>query len=501
MKNEFLKWDDDHFITENSYLLKGQVADTLFKATYGVYQPVVNATFLLEYKAFGLNAVAFHTTNIVLHVLNCLLVFWLILLIGENIPVALVTALLFGLHPLRVESVAWVSERKDVLYSFFFLLTLISYYFYLRRYSVARYSGTFVLFILSMGSKVFAAPLPVVLLAMDYLLGRKWDRRMFLEKIPFFLLAVGGLALAVRAQEGGFLAGEHGQRVVFQFFEPFYGLGLYLLKTLAPVNLSVVYPYPPRDTMFYVMSAVSILLFCLIAAAAISSMKYTKKFIFGFLFAILMVLPVLQILPFLDAIIAERYTYIPAVGVSFVTAVGFFYFHRRLSERDRLLGMAQIAALTLVLFTLAFLTFQRTLVWKDTVTVLSNAISQYPGAYALHNNRGIAYLDRGDLDHAFSDFDMEIKINPYSLPAYNNRGVVYKAKGDFESAIEDFTTVIDHDPTRKQSYEHRAECYFARHEYANASEDVRQAQLLGGTFRPEFIAELQKALAEQKQAV
>ena len=218
VKGEFIQWDDDHFVTGNVYLQKGPAADFLFKVSYGAFQPVVNATFLLEYKAFGLNAAVFHTTNIVLHVLNCLLVFWLILLIGENIPVALVTALLFGLHPLRVESVAWVSERKDVLYGFFFLLTLISYCFYLRKYSVKWYLGAIALFALAMGSKVFAAPLPVVLFAMDYLLGRKWDRRMFLEKIPFFLLAVGGLALAVRAQEGGFLAGEHGQRVVFQFF-------------------------------------------------------------------------------------------------------------------------------------------------------------------------------------------------------------------------------------------------------------------------------------------
>ena len=174
LKNDFTNWDDNLYVTENSTIRSLSPTNlkkisTAFFVTH--YQPVTMFSYLLEYHFFKLNPFNYHLTNLILHLLNCLLVFWVIYLLSASIPVACLTALLFGIHPLQVESVAWISERKNLLYVFFFLGAMISYLYYLGKGKKLKYFLLCLgLFILALLSKSLAFTFPLVLLLLDYFL-------------------------------------------------------------------------------------------------------------------------------------------------------------------------------------------------------------------------------------------------------------------------------------------------------------------------------------------
>jgi hypothetical protein len=257
VRNEFLNWDDDFYVTENIHISRISLANIktlLTTSIQGTYQPVVNISYLLEHHFFDLNASFYHATNILLHLLNCIFVFWLILLLDGNVLVSLMAALLFGLHPLRVESVVWISERKDVLYSFFFLWALVDYCRYIKGNSIKYYFSSLFLFLLSLGSKSMAVTLPLVFFAVDYLLERRFNKKVILEKVPFFVLAFLFGLITIFTQ-GKALGLGHGKPFIIssRIAAPFYGIVMYFYKTVFPVNLSLIYPYPPQNAGFYLV--------------------------------------------------------------------------------------------------------------------------------------------------------------------------------------------------------------------------------------------------------
>ena len=188
LKNDFLNWDDPQYVTENKMIteLSWRNIETIFDSIYmGHYHPLTLLSYALEYRFFKLNPFAYHLTNLILHLINGLLVFWLIWMLKGGVLTSLVVSLLFGIHPLHVESVAWISERKDLLCSFFFLGSLVVYLTYLKTRRRRFYFLSLFLFLLSLLSKSMAVTLPLVLVLCDYLLDRKFDRKCLIEKIPF----------------------------------------------------------------------------------------------------------------------------------------------------------------------------------------------------------------------------------------------------------------------------------------------------------------------------
>ena len=192
LKNDFINWDNQQYTTKNKTIteLSWRNIETIFDRTYmGHYHPLTLLSYSLEYRFFKLNPFAYHLTNLILHLLNGLLVFWLILMLKGGVLTSLVVSLLFGIHPLHVESVAWIFERKDLLYSFFFLGSLIVYLAYLKTRGVRYYALSLFLFLLSLFLKSMAVTLPFVLVLCDTLLHRKIDRKCLIEKIPFLVTA------------------------------------------------------------------------------------------------------------------------------------------------------------------------------------------------------------------------------------------------------------------------------------------------------------------------
>jgi len=403
----FVNFDDDRYVYRNPMIkdVSWRGIATLFSSIdyAAIYCPLVFLSYAIEYHFFDLNAYAYHITNLILHLCNCLLVFWFIFSLSRNRFTALMVALLFGVHPLRVESVAWITERKDVLYAFFFLAALICYCYYLARASAIRYLGLVLFFLLSLLSKPAALVLPLVLLLCDYLRGERIDRKNLLTKLPLFIIAVAFLTL------GLFTAKDYARKgpaftVCGQLFIPPYALLFYLYKSIVPVRLSCLYPFPvTHGGLLPATFLVSPLILILLSALIVFSARYTRKIVFGSFFFLITALPALQFFPTGTAIVADRFTYIPSIGLSFLLAELIAWLYRR--ETTRVAQLAP-AALAVLIVALSVLTWSRCRVWNSNIALWDDAVRKYPDGYIplAYFNRGIVYTDLGVHDKAVSDF-------------------------------------------------------------------------------------------------
>ena len=301
LDNGFVNWDDNEYVTEN-YAIRSfswNTLKTIFTSFYlGTYCPLVILSYTLEYALFGLAPFGYHLTNLLLHIGNTLLVFALVLRLSTHPPSALVAALLFGVHPLHVESVAWVTERKDVLSTLFFLGALLCYLRYQEDKQAHLYALSIVAFVLSLFSKPMGVTLPLILLLCDYLCARGWTYRTLVEKVPFVMVSALFSVIMVLAQHssGGINAARF-SALVDNVLVACWGLVFYLSKTLAPVGLSAYYPYPPEISFHLLAFFLPPILLLALTAGVWISRRYTRTVVFGSLFFFVTLLPVLKIIP------------------------------------------------------------------------------------------------------------------------------------------------------------------------------------------------------------
>ncbi len=364
--------------------------------------------------------------------MNCLLVFGLIVLIGGRPSIAFVTALLFGVHPLRVESVAWVSELKDLLYGFFFLWSLIAYLLYLRKKRNGFYWFALFLFFLSLLPKPQGIFLPLVLLLFDYFTGRKFDRKALLEKIPFLLISTIFVIIAVAGKASvGYFSGERVSVGIPPILNGTYGLACYLVKLFIPAKLSSLYPYQEMTgaavRKLYICAP---LIVVTLAVVVIYSARYGKKLVFAGLFFLINLLLVLQFFYTGPAITADRYTYIPSIGIFYIVGCGLFRLSR--VRHGRYLVPAALLIIT-VLF--SALTRQRCLVWKDSLTLWNDVLKKYPGTAITHGNLGRALAERGKLDEAIVHYRQAIRLRPDYAKVHYNLGLALDEQGKLEETI------------------------------------------------------------------
>jgi len=515
LNNGFPNWDDGAYLTENAAVreLSWQSIKTMFTSFYvACYLPLTILSYALEYHFFSLDPFAYHAFSLILHLGNCLLVFWFIFMLRANVTAAFITALLFGIHPLHVESVAWVSERKDVLCTLFFLAALISYQYYHRKAkSPALYSLALALFMCALLSKAMAITLPCVLLLCDYFNQRAWNRKLLWEKVPFFLLAAIFAAVALYAQHS--LGGVRNQPSV-SLLETMaiagYGLVFYLAKILVPLNLSCLYPYPNMAQGLPVSFYAAAMLALVLLAAVAYAVRYARTISFGALFFLITIAPVLQLVPIGQAMAADRYTYIPAIGLLYLAAEGFARLWgsggEAAQKRNRLLLPAAIFTCAM----LCVLTWQRCLVWKDGVTLWNDVIRNYPLDPVAYHNRALAFKDAGDYERAIADFTTALSINPQFIDAYNNRGLAYKNKKEFKKALADFDTALSLSPRYAKAWCNRGLTCTVIGEYQRAIADLNQALALDPQFAIACynrgnayaaIAENDRAIADYTQAL
>lgn len=451
LKNNFVNWDDNLYVVENTiiqHLSLHNVKQIFTSYFFSNYQPLTILSYLFDYKFFKLVPFGYHLTSLILHLFNCFFVFWLIYIFSRRISVSFITTLLFGLHPLHVESVAWISERKDVLYALFFLASIVCYGYYLRERKIKRYYySSLILFIAALLSKAMAITLPFVLFLMDYYFYRKPDKRAFMDKIPFFILSfIFGMVTIIGQYSTGVVRIESS----FNFFHKIaiasYSVIFYLYKIFVPFKLSCIYPYSGVKDVFLLLYP--FLVFIILLVAVIMSKKYTRKIVFGSSFFLITILPVLQFIPIGEVIVADRYVYIASIGIFYILAEGFFWLFTKKIKFFRLSQCLILAILIAMTSVLALLTWKRCKVWTDSINLWDDVLSKYSNVATAYNNRGEYFLFQGEYEKARSDFIKAIEISngyPFNLRHkyyYLNLGNSLRALGRNQEAIGMFEQLL-----------------------------------------------------------
>ena len=499
LNNGFVDWDDPDYLRDNLAVhhLGWEQLKTIFSSFYsGNYHPLTTLTYALEYAISGYrSAILYHFNNLWLHVVNVLLVFWFIRLISQNRLIACIVAFLFGVHPMHVESVAWISERKDVLYGAFFLAGLISWCYYLRGKKLfqAQTEQTFgnnrkfyilslFFFLLSLLSKSAAVIFPIVLLLIDFFIKRSFTAKQLAEKIPFFAFALLFGILAILSQGTAIHRGiDLDLSPVNRFFTVNYAIIRYMTLLIYPAGLSAYHPYPcmmPGSQTIIIYF--SVLFNFTLAGIAVFSLKDSRNWLFGLLFFLVNIVLVLQILPVGGAFIAERYTYISYIGLFYVIACAL----AGIAEKGKLSAPLRIFLATcFLLFSVLFsiITYQRITVWKDSFALFDDVVNKYPENYLAYYLRASARQDK-DVPGALSDYSKSIAMKPDNPNAYNNRGNIYSAAGKYKEALGDYNVALKFDTTLTEALNNRGAIKAIFGDMKGALTDIDKALII----RPEY---------------
>lgn len=494
LMNGFVNWDDPDYVYANRFIRSIDfhfLRYAFVGPAVSNWHPLTVISYALDYKVWGLNPFGYHLTNVVLHALNTWLVGLLALKLfsygkkADLLPMlaAGITALLFGLHPLHVESVAWISERKDVLCAFFYILSLLAYLRYAETEKGASvyYCLTLVLFGLALMSKPMAITLPFVLLILDfYPLKRPGSVKALVEKVPFFAMSAASGVLTLWAQaRGGALANT----AVYPLDERVTGavrsVVFYIHQTLAPLDLSPYYPWYPRSGFFGAEFLVSLLAVVLITALSVMAARRNRIFLAVWLYFIVTLGPVLGLVQAGGQAAADRYMYLPSIGPFLLAGAAIaelFLKYRETSHR-----VVIVVSLFVIMAFLANETISQEGIWKDSATLWSSEIDNFPGRVNIaYDLRGLAYEEIGDHRRAIDDYTEAIKLRPYSLyvSPYNNRGISYEAEGEYAKALRDYSTAITLNPALPEPYMNRGRLYEKFGEYRKAMADYNRAREL-----------------------
>jgi Tfp pilus assembly protein PilF len=419
---------------------------------------------------------------------------------------------------MHVESVAWISERKDVLYAAFFLAGLIAWCYYLREQGefpaqvrrlrkttyadYLREQGEFpaqgrgtpgrkrkfyllslLFFLLSLFSKSAAVVFPLVLLLIDFLVKRQFSLKQLAEKVPFFALALLFGILAILSQKSAINRGMDLElSTLNRFLTVNYAIIRYVVMLFYPAGLSAYHPYPLIGTgsqgAFIYLSVVFNLI---LAGIAIYSLKYTRNVFFGLLFFLVNMVLVLQILPVGGAFIAERYTYISYIGLFYILACLL----TGTAEKTRLSPSLRYVLLAVfILFSGLFsiTTCQRITVWKDSLSLFDDVVRKYPGNYLAYYLRGSARQEK-DVAGAISDYTQSIALKPANPKAFNNRGNIFSAGRKYREALNDYNAALNFDPTLTEALNNRGAIKAISGDLNGALTDINKALMIRPGYR------------------
>src|SRR6266850_1519123 len=466
LDNGFTNWDDDYYVTQNAIVAHPTLHALVTEPSGGNYHPLTMASLALNYAISGTNAVSYHWLNLFLHLANTALVFLFIRkLTGGRLWTTVVTSLFFGIHPMHVESVA---------------------------------------------SKPAAVVFPITLLAIDYFKRRPYSLRLVLEKIPFLLVSIAGGLLTLYAQKSvGAVAAPHQWSIFQKILFASYGTCMYVVKLFLPLRLSAIYPYPaaegaPMGSEYYIAFAAVLILL----PTVLYLFRRNRVVLFGIAFFFINIALVLQFISVGQAVMADRYTYLPYVGLFF--ALSWWLDERPGTKVAGISLRANLAALFLALMVVSLIqTWKRCDVWQDAGALWNDTIRNYPNQiFDAYNNRGVyliaqnryeealadlnhalalnprvarAWVNKGSVyaetnrnDSAYVCFERAIEIKPDYPEALTNRGGIRSRRGDLVGAVEDCTKAIQLNPTFRGAYMNRASTYFKMGEFEKAVEDRRR---------------------------
>jgi protein O-mannosyl-transferase len=502
--NKFVDWDDNAYVTENKMVLKpegnwGKAWNTHIAANY---HPLTMLSLMINSDLFGTeSARSFIITNTFFHLFNVLLVFWFVLLLlkkkeeieiprtGKPLLIAFFTALVFAIHPLKVESVIWVSERKDVLYGFFFLLGCISYLKYLGSDLTFKYLiYSFLLLILACLSKGQAVVLPIVFILLDYWYDRKFDKEAIIEKVPFLMISLLFGLIASNIQGGGDFYGLINGKFELTAISAIntkhdlwsgikyacYGFSQYFINFFFPHNLSSFYPVGLNGETGAPNYGFGIVFTLLAIAGTFACFKWSKPIFFGIAFFVISFVLVSQLLLVGGAIKADRYTYLPYVGLAF----GVFYLLSNLLEKGAFQRYAVlgIAGIFMVFFLIK--TRSQVDVWENSRTLMNQRVELYPKDARAHFVLGKYAGEKEDnYDLCIEEYlkCIENEDSTKIIEVYGNVATAYAKKLDHPNAIKYYEISIVKEPKNGLHYMNRGFQYLKIQQPEKALPDLEKA--------------------------
>ncbi|HTB06987.1 MAG TPA: tetratricopeptide repeat protein [Bacteroidia bacterium] len=516
LQNEFTHWDDNLYVEDNNYikdLTPHNLKMILFhNITNAYYHPITILSLACNYHFSKMNPYSYYATNVVIHLLNTCIMFFLMLLVLETLTekgygeirgkpwLAALGALLFGIHPMHVESVSWLADRKDVLYCFFYFLGLMAYIKYSKEEKVKGFALVFLCYLCSLLSKPLAVVFPFSLFVLDVLLKRDKSNleiipilkpfyivsrpfinilktplskraisvdnvaKLTAEKIPFFLISLCAGIWAFHDQKlSGAMNATHALNVLQRFMYAGYSFMIYAVKAFIPFDLSAYYPYPnpavPIPIIYYAAPFISFLIVLIpIYMAYKAGGKYLRMVLFGIGFFFFNVMFVLQFVASGPAILAERYSYIAYFGL-FTMVI---YFISEIIEKRQSLKMPLQAGLVGFICLLTFITYGRVKTWHNTETLWRDVVNHSPYPIpAEYENLGIYYANKGMIDSAFNNFKIAVDLHTPDASAYTNVANIYGMRKEYEKSIEAFNAALRIDSSDIDTYINQAITYSA----------------------------------------
>ena len=462
--HEFINCDDGLYVTENSRVQAGLTFENI-KWAFTSYHasnwhPLTWLSHMLDIELYGLNPMGHHWTNLQFHIANTLLLFFILFKMTGALWRSAFVAALFALHPLHVESVAWVAERKDVLSTFFGMLTISAYIIYVKKRNFFRYSLVFIFLSLGLMAKPMLVTLPFVLLLLDLWPLKRLNLplnqpegsknsnfiHLILEKIPFLVPVAISSILTLVAQHSSALKTLESFPLQTRVANALISYINYIVKTLWPLHLSVFYPHPENLPAWQIIGAT-----LLIAVAIFLSIHRLKKYtyiIVGLLWFFITLLPVIGIIQVGDQAMADRYTYIPLIGIFIIFAWGGSDIIKKWTNNK---VVPAILAMS-VLLVLTMQSFFQAGHWKNSITLFENAIKVTENNWLAHNNLGIALFSEGKFDKAIYHYKKALNIRPDTVCAIKNLGVAMFDKGNLKVAFQYFNKAIVINPEDFDAY-------------------------------------------------
>ena len=521
--NEFVDYDDNVYITENRSIQNGITLQGLGRAftmdRASNWHPLTWISHMLDVQFFGLNPQWHHLTNLLFHIANVLMLFFVLHRMTKLLWQSAFVAALFALHPLHVESVAWIAERKDVLSTFFWMLTLIAYRYYAERPRFKSYLAVVAFFALGLMAKPMVVTLPFVLLLLDYWPLERFAKNkpaqatrkevisldpprkkkgktgkrtpkisvemkepandkfqwalmhpLVLEKVPLFALAALSCVITCIVQnKGGAIVPIAAYTPDIRLANAFISYLIYIAKMIWPDNLAVYYPHPGLAPFLQILGAI-----LLLAAVTFAVIRAAKRFPYlpvGWLWFTGTLVPVIGLVQVGGQAMADRYTYIPSIGLFIMAAWGIPEFFKKRRYAKEVLA----ASSALFLLCLFILTWTQVGYWHDSITLFDHTLNVTRNNYSMYYNRGTIWDRLGNHTRAIEDFDRAIEIDPEYGAAYNNRGIAYKSMGNYLRAIQDFDRATEINPKNASVFINRGAAYMALGNPAQAIENYNRA--------------------------
>ena len=452
----FVDWDDPKYLFDNYNIqeLSPSSIYAIFTSFFNSnYHPLTTLSFAIDVRCFGWEPFFFHFQSMIWHVGGVLGVFFLVWLLEKNLPMAFFTALLWGIHPLRVESVTWISERKDVMFGFFYIFSMIAYAGYQNHGSFIRLAGSFLLFSMALCSKSQAVTLPIILIGMDWL-KQRLNQKAVLEKIPFFLLSLVFGILALKSQNVHAGMGIYTSDLKYHAFIGFHSFQFYCWKTVFPFDLSPVYLHPLdgwSGLSWPFFTGPFFLLF--LGYVTLRFSRGSRLYGFGMLLFLTNILPVAQFISIGRCFAADRYTYIPGVGLTIFFSKWWVEIVSSWAKRFPSINVNIGWTIPLVIAAFFFqATHARCWIWKDSISLWSDAILSNPAHPMPLSNRAFAFFKEGNDEEALVDAGNALRLDPDCGPSFNLRGIVKLRQGNPKEDLGIFLKAIKKNSTESAYY-------------------------------------------------